>query len=101
MKKNHTKIHIMIEAVFITHILYKFSKTFYIVTSQEPANYDFSYEVQDSASSLDFGHSEKRLAEQASGSYHVLLPDGRTQIVDYEAGPDGYRPQVHFYINIW
>lgn len=61
---------------------------------QEPANYDFSYEVHDEHSSLDFGHNEKRQADHSSGSYHVLLPDGRTQIVDYEAGPDGYRPQV-------
>ncbi|KAJ0175675.1 hypothetical protein K1T71_008834 [Dendrolimus kikuchii] len=61
-----------------------------------PANYDFSYDVQDNAVSLDFGHNEKRKEDQASGSYHVLLPDGRTQLVEYEAGPDGYKPQIMY-----
>ncbi|KAI8422348.1 LOW QUALITY PROTEIN: hypothetical protein MSG28_006210 [Choristoneura fumiferana] len=59
-----------------------------------PANYDFSYDVQDSGVSLDFGHNEKRKDDRATGSYHVLLPDGRMQLVEYEAGPDGYKPQV-------
>ncbi|XP_041988143.1 pro-resilin-like [Aricia agestis] len=61
-----------------------------------PANYEFTYDVQDGAVSLDFGHSEKRKDDRASGSYHVLLPDGRTQLVEYEAGPDGFRPQVMY-----
>lgn len=61
---------------------------------QLPANYEFTYDVQDNAVSLDFGHNEKRKDDRAQGSYHVLLPDGRTQLVEYEAGPDGYRPQV-------
>ncbi|NP_001166632.1 cuticular protein RR-2 motif 139 precursor [Bombyx mori] len=61
-----------------------------------PANYDFAYDVQDNAVSLDFGHNEKRKDDHASGSYHVLLPDGRTQLVEYEAGPDGYKPQVMY-----
>ncbi|XP_077287200.1 pro-resilin-like [Arctopsyche grandis] len=62
----------------------------------EPANYDYSYEVLDDSINLDFGHKEKRLNDQATGSYHVLLPDGRTQFVDYEAGPEGYRPQIRY-----
>ncbi|CAG9785536.1 unnamed protein product [Diatraea saccharalis] len=61
-----------------------------------PANYDFSYDVQDNAVSLDFGHNEKRKDDRATGSYHVLLPDGRTQLVEYEAGPDGFKPQVMY-----
>ncbi|XP_045485532.1 pro-resilin-like isoform X1 [Pieris rapae] len=61
-----------------------------------PINYEFTYDVQDNAVSLDFGHSEKRKDDRASGSYHVLLPDGRTQLVEYEAGPDGYKPQVMY-----
>ncbi|KAL4715392.1 hypothetical protein ACJJTC_015163 [Scirpophaga incertulas] len=61
---------------------------------QLPANYEFSYDVQDNAVSLDFGHNEKRKEDRATGSYHVLLPDGRTQLVEYEAGPDGYKPQI-------
>ncbi|XP_026733277.1 pro-resilin-like [Trichoplusia ni] len=61
-----------------------------------PANYDFSYDVQDNGVSLDFGHNEKRKDDHATGSYHVLLPDGRMQLVEYEAGPDGYKPQVMY-----
>ncbi|XP_059046537.1 pro-resilin-like [Achroia grisella] len=61
-----------------------------------PANYDFSYDVQDNAVNLDFGHNEKRKDDRATGSFHVLLPDGRMQLVEYEAGPDGYKPQVMY-----
>jgi len=28
--------------------------------------------------------------------YHVLLPDGRTQIVEYEADEDGYKPKITY-----
>lgn len=33
---------------------------------------------------------------EATGTYHVLLPDGRTQIVDYIADAAGYRPMVRY-----
>ncbi|XP_067215343.1 pro-resilin isoform X2 [Linepithema humile] len=62
----------------------------------DPANYEFSYEVQDAAAGLDFGHREMRKDMEATGTYHVLLPDGRTQIVDYVADQDGYRPMVRY-----
>ncbi|XP_034827056.1 pro-resilin-like [Maniola hyperantus] len=67
-----------------------------IIEPTLPANYEFTYDVQDNGVSLDFGHNEKRKDDRAQGSYHVLLPDGRTQLVEYEAGPDGYRPQVMY-----
>lgn len=75
-------------------VLKKFLIYFNSVIFQLPANYEFTYDVQDNGVSLDFGHNEKRKDDRAQGSYHVLLPDGRTQLVEYEAGPDGYRPQV-------
>lgn len=78
---------------FIECPLYLTPLTFF-VPFQPPANYDFSYDVQDNGVSLDFGHNEKRKDDHATGSYHVLLPDGRMQLVEYEAGPDGYKPQV-------
>ncbi|XP_078041499.1 pro-resilin [Augochlora pura] len=62
----------------------------------DPANYEFSYEVQDAVVGLDFGHHESRKDNEASGTYHVLLPDGRTQIVDYVADDAGYRPMVRY-----
>ncbi|XP_029155961.1 pro-resilin-like [Nylanderia fulva] len=62
----------------------------------DPANYEFSYEVQDAAVGLDFGHREMRKDMEATGTYHVLLPDGRTQIVDYVADQAGYRPMIRY-----
>ncbi|KDR08115.1 pro-resilin-like [Zootermopsis nevadensis] len=62
----------------------------------EPANYEFSYEVEAREYGTVFGHAENRQDENARGSYHVLLPDGRTQIVEYEADQDGYKPQIRY-----
>lgn len=63
---------------------------------QEPANYEFSYEVEASEYGTVFGQEETRQYENARGSYHVLLPDGRTQIVEYEADEDGYKPHIRY-----
>lgn len=59
-------------------------------------NYEYSYEVQDAQAGLDFGHREMRKDDEATGSYHVLLPDGRTQYVDYVADAGGYRPMIRY-----
>lgn len=45
---------------------------------------------------MDFGHREMRKDLEATGTYHVLLPDGRMQIVDYIADQNGYRPMVRY-----
>lgn len=63
---------------------------------QEPANYDFSYEVVAPEYGVQFGHQESRRDEQTAGRYNVLLPDGRTQIVQYEADEGGYRPTITY-----
>lgn len=63
---------------------------------QEPANYDFSYEVIAPEYGVQFGHQESRRDEQTAGHYNVLLPDGRTQIVQYEADQGGYRPTITY-----
>jgi hypothetical protein len=63
---------------------------------QEPANYEFSYEVEASEYGTVFGQDETRQYENARGSYHVLLPDGRTQIVEYEADQEGYKPHIRY-----
>lgn len=63
---------------------------------QEPANYDFSYEVNDPDSASDFGHEESRQNDEARGTYYVLLPDGRKQIVEYEANEEGYNPMIRY-----
>ncbi|CAK9814522.1 resilin [Anthophora quadrimaculata] len=62
----------------------------------DPANYEFSYEIEDAVAGLNFGHHESRKDDEATGTYHVLLPDGRTQIVDYVADGAGYRPMVRY-----
>ena len=61
-----------------------------------PPIYNFEYGVSDSYSGANFGHSEKRDNYETSGEYRVNLPDGRTQIVTYSAGPDGYVADVKY-----
>ena len=75
---------------------YLFSCFFFLLLSQDPVNYEFSYEVEDAVAGLNFGHHESRKDDEATGTYHVLLPDGRTQIVDYIADGGGYRPIVRY-----
>jgi hypothetical protein len=67
-----------------------------ILILQKPANYEFSYEVHDTPSGNDFGHKESRQGDVARGRYHVMLPDGRMQIVDYTADNDGYKPNIKY-----
>ncbi|KAK7873994.1 hypothetical protein R5R35_013406 [Gryllus longicercus] len=62
----------------------------------EPANYEYQYAVEDYESGANFGHREDRQDESAQGEYRVLLPDGRTQIVEYEADQEGYRPVIRY-----
>ena len=54
----------------------------------EPASYSFSWAVKDDYSKNDYGQNEQREGKSTSGSYSVLLPDGRTQTVTYSV--DGY-----------
>lgn len=64
---------------------------------QEPANYEYNYEVQaGDESGAEFGHQETREDDFAQGEYHVLLPDGRMQIVEYEADEEGFRPRIRY-----
>ncbi|XP_059481908.1 pro-resilin [Neocloeon triangulifer] len=64
--------------------------------SNEPAKYEFKYDVNDPASGSNFGHQESRDGDYVQGEYRVLLPDGRTQIVKYEADQNGYRPTIEY-----
>ncbi|CAK1540405.1 unnamed protein product [Leptosia nina] len=64
--------------------------------SSEPAKYQFSYQVDDAETGTQFGHSEQRDGDVAIGEYNVLLPDGRKQIVEYEADQEGYKPQIRY-----
>ncbi|RZF32541.1 hypothetical protein LSTR_LSTR011320 [Laodelphax striatellus] len=62
----------------------------------EPVNYEFQYSVLDVQTGADFGHQESRMGDAAWGAYYVLLPDGRRQVVEYEADQHGYRPKVRY-----
>lgn len=60
------------------------------------ANYEFGYRVRDHISGNDFGHREAKLGSKTNGHYHVLLPDGRMQNVNYSAGPEGFHADVSY-----
>lgn len=45
---------------------------------------------------VEFGHEESRDGDNTRGSYHVLLPDGRRQLVQYTADLDGYKPVISY-----
>lgn len=60
-----------------------------------PAKYGFEYSVNDGYGN-DFGHKEKRSGDSTEGVYSVLLPDGRKQIVHYEADSNGFRPRISY-----
>lgn len=64
---------------------------------QIPPEYNFAYVIR---GENEFGHEESLLDEAAHGSYHVLLPDGRLQNIQYEADAGGYRPVIT-YVQPW
>ncbi|XP_058791258.1 pro-resilin-like [Phymastichus coffea] len=64
--------------------------------NSEPAKYEFEYMVNDPPSGNDFGHKEMRDGDYTTGVYYVLLPDGRKQMVEYEADQNGYRPKITY-----
>ena len=55
--------------------------------------YGYEYAVADDYSKANFGQTENRDGYSTSGSYRVLLPDGRTQIVTYGTA-DAYSGNV-------
>jgi len=52
---------------------------------EPPKPYNFAYGVNDPYQGLDFGQNEESDGNTVQGSYTVQLPDGRTQIVKYQA----------------
>ncbi|XP_059085204.1 uncharacterized protein LOC131882158 [Tigriopus californicus] len=46
---------------------------------EEPASYQYNYEVKDEYAGLNFDANEAREGYNTNGGYNVLLPDGRTQ----------------------
>ena len=61
-------------------------------------NYRFSYAVEDNYSGNQFGHTENRDgAGTTAGEYHVRLPDGRVQTVEYTVDYRGYHANVFYH----
>ena len=65
---------------------------------EEPAQYQYSWKVQDDYAKLNYGQDEERNGYATSGSYRVALPDGRTQIVTYTVSDaySGYVADVRY-----
>lgn len=56
---------------------------------EEPAVYQFSWEVNDPESGNAFGQTETRDGDNTEGRYEVVLPDTRKQIVTYTINGEG------------
>ncbi|GJQ79463.1 hypothetical protein Trydic_g16316 [Trypoxylus dichotomus] len=59
-------------------------------------NYSFGYQVVDYNSGVNYGHEETRDGKVTKGRYHVFLPDGRVQSVNYWVDLSGYHAKVTY-----
>ena len=58
--------------------------------------FEFAWAVKDIPSYNDYSHQAKSDGKIVNGSYRVVLPDGRTQIVTYKADDYGYVADVKY-----
>ena len=58
--------------------------------------YDFAWAVKDESSYNDYSHQAKSDGKLTAGTYSVVLPDGRTQIVNYKDEGYGYVAEVKY-----
>ncbi|XP_014249549.1 uncharacterized protein LOC106666703 [Cimex lectularius] len=58
--------------------------------------YDFGYRVTDNEKGVEMGKVESKLNGLTKGNYHVLLPDGRLQIVKYWSDHTGYHTDISY-----
>lgn len=64
---------------------------------QQAHPYEFGYAVKDPHHGTDFGQQESSDGQNVKGSYRVVLPDGRTQIVTYHADwKTGFHADVRY-----
>ena len=70
--------------------------------AQKAMPYSFAYAVKDDPSYNDYAHQETGDDKgSVTGTYRVLLPDGRTQTVNYKADDySGYIADVKYEGNI-
>ena len=62
-----------------------------------PPYYHYTYNVLDDYAGLDYGHQENQDGGKTIGEYHVLLPDGRIQTVNYHVDDDYSGKVLMFY----
>merc|ERR1719266_961412 len=68
-----------------------------VVAPSPAAAYQYQWEVSDPEGNNFYGAGERRDGAITSGSYFVLLPDGRRQRVDYTVNAaDGYVATVTY-----
>ena len=58
--------------------------------------FNFAWAVKDEPSYNDYSHAANSDGKVVTGSYRVVLPDGRTQIVTYKADENGYVADVKY-----
>ncbi|KAI9558832.1 hypothetical protein GHT06_015621 [Daphnia sinensis] len=63
---------------------------------QAPMPHSFAWAVKDEPSKNDYSHQQESDGTVTTGSYRVVLPDGRTQIVTYKADQNGYVADVKY-----
>ncbi|KAK7071138.1 hypothetical protein SK128_018909 [Halocaridina rubra] len=63
---------------------------------EEPAHYNYEYQVHDDISGAHYGHAQSRQGLLTEGEYFVHLPDGRIQRVTYYADETGYHATVTY-----
>ena len=62
-----------------------------------PPKYSYQWQVEDQYSNNNYGQDETRDGDSTTGSYFVLLPDGRTQKVSYTVDAyGGYKAEVTY-----
>jgi len=83
-------------SISIATILFMIFSFFLWKISQTPKPYSFDWSVKDDESKNDYGHKETSDGKVVTGSYRVVLPDGRTQIVTYKADENGYVADIKY-----
>lgn len=57
--------------------------------------FSFGYAVKNEYYN-DYAHDTTSNGKVRTGTYRTLLPDGRTQLVNYKADDNGYVADVHY-----